>query len=284
MRAWLDTRCATRNRGHGLDPDISTPAAGGTTAVGLGDGDVGDGDAEVEGVGVDDGEGVGATGAGAGPGGTAPSGGTVDGAGLADDRGGRTAVPALSVVVVGSPGVGLDGALDSAPSGSVCDWSGSPAIGSGMGITGGRGPPARLTKIITRYAAISTPTPIPMRHNVRLRRPLASTKTGSAESSTCGFSRVGASASGTGPGVSPSEARKASLGPGSGGCGVSLMDSSVYPSGLAANAPGFTRARTVGGRFSGGRCLLRGPDSDHGRRGVEGSATGLPDGTYGGVQ
>jgi hypothetical protein len=215
MRAWLDTRCATRNRGHRPDPDNSASAAGGTAAVGLGDGD-----AEVEGVGVDDGEGVGATGAGVGPGGTAPSGGTGDGSGLADDRGGRPAVPAPSVVVVGSPVVGLDGVLDSAPSGSVCDWSGSPAIDSGRGITGGRGPPARLTKIITRYAVISTATPIPMRCNVRLRRPLASTKTGSAVSSTCGFSRVGASASGTGPGASASEARKASLGPGSGGCGV----------------------------------------------------------------
>jgi hypothetical protein len=127
MRAWLDGGCATRNRGHGPDPGNSTsgnsasgnstPGTRGTAAVGLGDGDVGDGDAEVEGVGVDDGEGVGATGAGVGPGGTSPSGGTGDGTGLADDRGGRPAVPAPSDVLVGSPGVGLD----PAPSGSVCD-------------------------------------------------------------------------------------------------------------------------------------------------------------------
>jgi hypothetical protein len=118
-----------------------------------------------------------------GTGGTAASGGTAGGVGPADGLAGAPSDPGPAVAVGELP-VGSDervtGVPGSTPSGSVCVWSGSPAMASGSGTQGGLGPPARLTTSSAMYAAASAPMPMPTRRRSVRRRPLASTKTGSS--------------------------------------------------------------------------------------------------------
>lgn len=121
---------------------------------------------------------------GGGTGGTAASGVTDGGVEPADGLAGAPSGPDPAVAVGEPPGVGsgerVTGVPGSTPSGSVCVWSGSPAMASGSGTPGGLGPPARLTTSSAMYAAASAPMPMPTRRRSVRRRPLASTKTGSS--------------------------------------------------------------------------------------------------------